>query len=119
MVTISPSLAASALATAAAIRARSSSLIVAITILPMLRRRLPKVRLGGLGRCLQLGDDGVGAGDDSARIVVGLEARQDDVADDLTRQGVGQDPLHAVADLDPDLVLGWGDEQDDAIVGAL
>ena len=80
---------------------------------------LAEIRLGGLGWRLQLGDEGVGAGGDPAGKVVGAETGQDRVADDLAGQRVGQDAFHAVADLDPDLVLGRRDEKDDAVIGAL
>jgi hypothetical protein len=88
-------------------------------LLLALLRGLEYALLGKLRRRLQLLDDRVGPGIDAARIIVLAEARQDLVLDDQARKRVRHDRLESIADLDPNLAVAFGHEQDHAVVGAL
>src|SRR3990172_9295584 len=55
----------------------------------------------------------------TARVIAGTEAGNDNFTDDPARQRVGENALKAVADLDPKLSVISGDKQDDAIIKAL
>jgi hypothetical protein len=80
---------------------------------------LGRLGLGLVVRQGQLGDDRVGPRRDPAFQVAGLELRQDDGLDDDAGQGVGQDRLQAVADLDAHLAFGRSHDQQGAGVGPL
>ena len=85
-------------------------------LLRLLGRRDILLRL--VGRQAHLLDDRVGAGLDPAAIVgrVLLEMRQDRLADDDARHGVGHVSAGAIAGRDPDLALVGRDQQQDAVV---
>ncbi len=56
------------------------------------------------------------AGDDPLAKRTRLEVRGDHIADDSPGEKVGQPAFQPVADLDSDLAVGFGDQQDGAIV---
>ena len=74
----------------------------------------PALPLGGVAR--EDAQDPVDARPDAAGKIPGLELRCHGAGDDHLRQGVRQRALEAVADLDPHLALGGGDEEQDAVV---